>query len=321
MGVGSSILGAIPNLIGSIGSTINGAVSNKINKEISEQNLAFEQQNFEYQKELQQNIFDREDTSYQRTVSDMRNAGLNPLTMKGTNSSGQAIQTTAPQNRFQHNPESFNNAMNVISGLSDKINQNRISKAQVDNLNAQTESQNIANETARTRAYVEIGNLLSDIKSKNENTNGTRLDNYDKEQRNKTSDDMYKETLRSLQGANEASEYELEEKKKNIESNENFWQMLGIDSRTDPEAKALALDIMASTGWVPDTVYDKNYVEAQRRSSNFERVESRKGIVDNLLGLAKDVLRGAENTVADGRSYVRKGIEKVRNFFSKKNKD
>lgn len=64
------------------------------------------QANFDYQKALQQQVFDREDSSYARTVQDMRNSGLSPLMMSGTNQAGQAIQTTpfeatAPHNDFQ----------------------------------------------------------------------------------------------------------------------------------------------------------------------------------------------------------------------------
>lgn len=62
---------------------------------INEKNLAFQRENLEYQKALQQQIFQREDSAYQRTVNDMRSAGLSPLTMNGTNSAGEAIATSA----------------------------------------------------------------------------------------------------------------------------------------------------------------------------------------------------------------------------------
>ena len=51
---------------------------NKINKEIADQNLQFQKDNLEYQKELQQQIFEREDTAYQRKVNDLIAAGINP---------------------------------------------------------------------------------------------------------------------------------------------------------------------------------------------------------------------------------------------------
>lgn len=62
---------------------------------INEKNLEFQRENLEYQQALQQQIFQREDSSYQRTVADMRAAGLSPLTMSGTNGAGEAISVGA----------------------------------------------------------------------------------------------------------------------------------------------------------------------------------------------------------------------------------
>lgn len=77
------------------------ADTNAVNKAIADQNLAFQQQTLDYQKALQQQIFEREDTSYQRTVNDMRAAGLSPLSMQQANGAGEAIAVTAPQNGYQ----------------------------------------------------------------------------------------------------------------------------------------------------------------------------------------------------------------------------
>lgn len=81
-----------------------GSVSNRQaqqalddSRAIAENNLNFQKDNLAYQKELQQQIFNREDTSYQRTANDMQAAGLNPLMMNGTNGAGAAINTQALQ--------------------------------------------------------------------------------------------------------------------------------------------------------------------------------------------------------------------------------
>lgn len=57
-----------------------------------------EHQNYAYQKDLQQKIFQREDSSVQRRVNDLRQAGLSPTLGAGQGASaGQAIKTEAPK--------------------------------------------------------------------------------------------------------------------------------------------------------------------------------------------------------------------------------
>lgn len=52
----------------------------------------------DYTKALQQQQFEREDNSYQRTVKDLQASGLSPLAMNGTDSAGQVVaQPSAPQ--------------------------------------------------------------------------------------------------------------------------------------------------------------------------------------------------------------------------------
>lgn len=113
--------GAIAALGGMLGSTAgniwsnitgqaNTEATNRTNKEIAlwnmlqqqktnEMNYGMFKENLDYQKALNEQIMQREDTSYQRTVADMRKAGLNPLTMSGLNGSGGNVANVAPYNQ------------------------------------------------------------------------------------------------------------------------------------------------------------------------------------------------------------------------------
>lgn len=81
------------NPFGQLWKTITG--QNSAEKQNS-QNLAFQQQQFDYQKELNQTIMNREDTAAQRSVADMRAAGLSPLA-QFSNTAGAGGEMTAPQ--------------------------------------------------------------------------------------------------------------------------------------------------------------------------------------------------------------------------------
>lgn len=118
--------GMLGNTAGSIWSNITGQANteatNRTNKEIAlwnmlqqqktnEMNYGMFKENLDYQKALNEQIMQREDTSYQRTVADMRKAGLNPLTMSGLNGSGGNVANVAPYSQEpltnNYQPETF----------------------------------------------------------------------------------------------------------------------------------------------------------------------------------------------------------------------
>lgn len=75
--------------------------TNAINKQIADENLGYQRELQEYNKALQERIFEREDTSYQRTAKDMLAAGLNPLSMSALNGSGSVVSQNPLSNNFQ----------------------------------------------------------------------------------------------------------------------------------------------------------------------------------------------------------------------------
>lgn len=88
-------------VITSVVSAIGTSDTNDTNKEIADDNLEMQEKVFKYNKGVQAETWKREDTAYQRTVADMRAAGLSPLAMNGTNGAGEAVAVTAPQNQYQ----------------------------------------------------------------------------------------------------------------------------------------------------------------------------------------------------------------------------
>lgn len=141
---------------------------NHTNKAIADQNLGFQRENLDYQKALQQQIFEREDTAYQRTAQDMAAAGLNPLTMNGTNASGDVVSTTPLNNEFQaqgyqaqgyqaqgatmiaHKAERFQKQMmsfewlaNAFNSIGDGVNQAIEHGLQIDSLNNQLKNDEV----------------------------------------------------------------------------------------------------------------------------------------------------------------------------------
>lgn len=81
------MLGAITGAVGALGGLIQGGL-----------NYDLQKKQFEYQKQLQQQIFEREDNAVQRRANDMANAGLSKtLAAGGAASAGPVVQTQAPQ--------------------------------------------------------------------------------------------------------------------------------------------------------------------------------------------------------------------------------
>lgn len=82
------------SLIPGIGSAIE---ANRLDR-IDQRNFEMQGEWLDYQKALQKNIFEREDTAVQRRVEDLRNAGMAPFMAAGQGANaGGAVQTAAPQ--------------------------------------------------------------------------------------------------------------------------------------------------------------------------------------------------------------------------------
>lgn len=112
---------------------VRNGKTNEVNQKIAEQNL-------EYQQDYNQKIWDREDTSYQRTLADMAQAGMSGLAMSSVD--GVGGQSSAPQNSFQYSDhgllQDIAEVANVVGTLGSLKNSLALGAAQVDNIKADT---------------------------------------------------------------------------------------------------------------------------------------------------------------------------------------
>lgn len=170
----------------------NQAVSqtNDTNYAVSQQNLQFQRENLDYQKALQQQLFNREDSSYQRTVNDMRAAGISPIAMNGTNGAGEAIATTALNNDYKDSsymkqfPNHVESALNTYSQLVALRQNQAVNDAQIKKINAEAENQENENRFQKldfanrlAKSIMEKNNFAADYVGKTRSNEYQRLQN------------------------------------------------------------------------------------------------------------------------------------------------
>lgn len=145
-------------------------MTNEYNERIANKNLDFQRETFDYEKALQNQIFNREDTSYQRTVNDMQAAGLSPLSMNGTNSAGEAISMESPQNQHRAESADLLGSLSQIFGVMNQFktmqNNSTLAQAQADLIDAQASNQRIKNLYENDLLRLNLGSMKFDNFSK-----------------------------------------------------------------------------------------------------------------------------------------------------------
>lgn len=194
----------------------------------------------EKQEELNKLQMEREDNAYQRTVKDMNKAGLNPLTMSGTNN---AQPLTNPI-------KSENNTFDKAIQLAATISSVATGLAQAKNLNASTAGMGIQNAMAQKDLDYLNTKRLSPLQ--NAHQNQKELANINKGFWGKLGNDLYDNVGGKIN--------ELLEKGTNIVNQ-------GIESLGKGEFKDAVKDKVTdfaaeNTGKVGETV--KNYGENKK---------------------------------------------------------
>lgn len=136
---------ATAGLIGALGSAGLGLISqhmtNKANQQrqneanqLTKENLEWQKQQYfdqkSYNEALQNKLFEREDSSYERTKDDLLKAGYSPLAINGTNDAGTVVgQPSVPElpniNPFQANSLNFGQFADILGQAQNRKIQER----------------------------------------------------------------------------------------------------------------------------------------------------------------------------------------------------
>lgn len=132
-----------------IGEIIAGAVEGTFNSGINIWNTIQQQQKFDYDKAIQQQIFQREDTAVQRRMADLQAAGLNPQLAAGSGAgAGSVVSTQAPQMRN----------LDIGAALDTAMAVERIKQAKQQTKNLEEQWRLMSSEMSKNNAQTAIAN-------------------------------------------------------------------------------------------------------------------------------------------------------------------
>lgn len=143
-----------------IGAGMNAAENRNVQQDQFQQNLEFQQEQQQYDRSLQERIFEREDTAMQRRAADLQAAGLSKTLLSGGAPSGALVGGSAPQ-RDPAQRESTGLSLGDI--MSIMITDANLNKLDADVKNIQKQNENIGAQTALTNAQKNATNVKSQI--------------------------------------------------------------------------------------------------------------------------------------------------------------
>lgn len=134
-------LSGIGSIIGGIAGVGTGIANSITNAEINKKNYELQKDWQNYQKQLQREIFQREDSAIQRRAADIAAAGGNPATAWETGNgagAGNIVDTSAPQQAPNDYSQLMNSSLAMFAGGLKQFQEARLMDAQIKNLEAVT---------------------------------------------------------------------------------------------------------------------------------------------------------------------------------------
>lgn len=153
----SAGLGFGGGLLGGVFGIIQNERNISFQKEQNEKQMAWNREQFDYQKGLNTLTMQREDNAVQRRAQDMKQAGINPLLAAGAPAQATSMQTgggqnagTAPHQDRNPGEDAINGAMTALQILGTKKNVEQqeatIAKTKQETENLKAENPNIAKQ-------------------------------------------------------------------------------------------------------------------------------------------------------------------------------
>lgn len=184
-GFATAALPGVSSFIDTLGNMRNTDKTNQANKDIANQNLQFQDENLQYQKNLQKQIFAREDNAVQRRVSDLVAAGLSPTLAAGSSANaGQAVETQALHNDYSpQTMPTYGLSSMLGAGLDALKSVGELNKQKAEINYLQDQSANVKADTANKLIFgdnadrwYKLRNYGLDLKNKNQGFNNEILE-------------------------------------------------------------------------------------------------------------------------------------------------
>lgn len=151
----------------------------KLNKDVSQENFDLAKDQFEYQKELNTILMEREDTAWQRSVADLKAAGLSPLAATSGASASPLTSAPAPQKDMS----GINTALGNMLGAYNDVFNRRLNRQQFALQSAVNTSEMYTRlaESKLNRDYIKLQTDYLEDKRNWENIHGFRDLNWKSE--------------------------------------------------------------------------------------------------------------------------------------------